>query len=197
MFSAIRGPKVLQEAWDKTKTVRQKYVLSPRIITSSLRILAHFLFSTSYEALGLAASLTPVASGGVERSLGVVLPATASSMEVDQIPENSVETAAESSDLRKGFGRIVRDASGNVVDIQLPEDEEAGEAAPSHRLVEDDIPDPSKQTSLAPWVNLGSLINPRDGSGTHVVQSESGIDVNHTVHTLMQPGLLLAILLSL
>lgn len=26
VFVAIRGPKALQEAWDKTKTVRQKYV---------------------------------------------------------------------------------------------------------------------------------------------------------------------------
>ncbi|KAI0811267.1 ribosome biogenesis protein Nop16 [Irpex lacteus] len=143
----IRGPKVLQEAWDKTKTVRQ-----------------------NYEALGLAASLTPVASGGVERPLGDIRHATAGSMDVDSVPELSAENTAGPSGLRRGLGRIVRDADGNVVDIQLPEDEDA----PENRLVEDDIPDPSKVDSLAPWVNLGRSIDPRDGSvasNTHVVQS--------------------------
>ncbi len=111
-------------------------------------------------------------------------------MDVDSVPEPSAENTAGPSGLRRGLGRIVRDADGNVVDIQLPEDEDA----PENRLVEDDIPDPSKVDSLAPWVNLGRSIDPRDGSvasNTHVVQSESDIDVNQSlcVLVLMNTGL--------
>ncbi|KAI0094023.1 ribosome biogenesis protein Nop16 [Irpex rosettiformis] len=142
----IRGPKLLQETWDKSKTVRQ-----------------------NYEALGLATSLTPVASGGVERALGDVRHSTAGSIEDAAMGEGSVEDAAGPSGLRRGFGRIVRDANGNIVDIELPEDDEA-ETSVADRLVEDDIPDPSQQDDLAPWVKLGG---PRDGSavsGRHVVR---------------------------
>lgn len=147
---AIQGPKVLQEAWDNHKTVRQ-----------------------NYEALGLASSLTPMASGGVERALGVEDRATPDAMEVECAPERSSSNAAGPT-LRKGFGRIVRDANGNVVDVQLPEDDSA-DAAPGDRLIED-IPDPSKQEGLAAWVNLGTSIVPRNGSAshpsrTHVVES--------------------------
>ncbi|KAI0705832.1 ribosome biogenesis protein Nop16 [Cytidiella melzeri] len=149
----IRGPKELQEAWDKTKTVRQ-----------------------NYEALGLVSSLTPTASGGVERRVLGVEKETSDSMEVEPTPEGSTKNdsaTAGPSGLRKGFGRIVRDESGNVVDIQLDEDETTGGAA-ADRLVEDAILDPSQQDRLSGWVNLGSSSVPRDGSiastSTHVVQ---------------------------
>ncbi|KIP09099.1 hypothetical protein PHLGIDRAFT_126553 [Phlebiopsis gigantea 11061_1 CR5-6] len=125
----IHGPKVLQEAWDTHRTVRQ-----------------------NYEALGLAASLKPTASGGVERPLGV-----ASNNE----PAMAAESApvASGSKLPKGYGRIVRDADGNVVDVQLDEEDEE-EAAQPGRLVED-IPDPSAQPRLAEWVGRGGLSRPR------------------------------------
>ncbi|QRV89582.1 ribosome biogenesis protein Nop16 [Ceratobasidium sp. AG-Ba] len=50
-FPAIKGPKLLQDAWDKKKTVRQ-----------------------NYEALGLVHSLNPVASGGSETNLSNTKP---------------------------------------------------------------------------------------------------------------------------
>ncbi|KAG8733359.1 Nucleolar protein 16 [Ceratobasidium sp. 423] len=43
---AIKGPKALQDAWDKKKTVRQ-----------------------NYEAMGLVHSLNPIAQGGTEKAL--------------------------------------------------------------------------------------------------------------------------------
>ncbi|KAI0341857.1 hypothetical protein BDW22DRAFT_1407985 [Trametopsis cervina] len=146
----IRGPKVLQDSWDRMKTVRQ-----------------------NYEALGLAASLTPTASGGVERPLGEERIATSERMEVESTPEGSAGNAAGPSGVRRGFGRIIRDENGNIVDVVLPEDDEQS-TAPAERLIEDAIPDPSQQDSLSGWVNLGSSNVPRDGSvasSTHVVQS--------------------------
>ena len=127
----------------------------------------------SYEALGLVASLTPTASGGVEKPLGKN-PAAAA-MEVDDTPEASSSTAAGPSSLPKGYGRIVRDADGNVVDVELPEDEdeEAQRAAEDGERLVEDIPDPAKQSGLAEWVAVGGT---RRGSGaarTAVVQSES------------------------
>lgn len=130
----IRGPKVLQEAWDKHKTVRQ-----------------------NYEALGLVASLNPTASGGVEKSLGSSSKSE-QAMDVDRAPEASSSKAAGTSGLPKGYGRIIRDADGNVVDVELAEeDEEEGAAAAdsAERLVED-IPDPAKQKGLVGWVAVGS-----------------------------------------
>ncbi|CAE6394438.1 unnamed protein product [Rhizoctonia solani] len=46
MYKAIKGPKALQDAWDKKKTVKQ-----------------------NYEAMGLVHSLNPVAQGGTEKIL--------------------------------------------------------------------------------------------------------------------------------
>ncbi|EKM55528.1 uncharacterized protein PHACADRAFT_94806 [Phanerochaete carnosa HHB-10118-sp] len=132
----IRGPKVLQEAWDKHKTVRQ-----------------------NYEALGLVASLTPTASGGVEKPLGAASK-NEPPVDVDCALEASSSKVAGPSSLPKGYGRIVRDADGNVVDVELPEegeggDERGGPAASAERLIED-IPDPSKQKGVADWVGVGS-----------------------------------------
>lgn len=146
---------------------------------------------SSYESLGLVASLTPMASGGAERALGVEDNTTTNAMEVEYAPEvSSSNAAAGPSSLRAGFGRIVRDENGNIVDVQLPDEEADAEAAtPAERLIED-IPDPSKQDSLAAWVQLGSATGPRSGSvavsnafGTHVVESEFTIDVNQSFFT--------------
>ncbi|KAJ3551145.1 hypothetical protein NM688_g4890 [Phlebia brevispora] len=152
----IRGPKVLQDAWDRHKTVKQ-----------------------NYEALGLVASLNPTASGGVEQPLVPVL-ADEHSMEVDAAPEASTSTAEGTSALPKGFGRIVRDEDGNIIDIELAEEDTEEIAEAADRLIED-IPDPSKQEALAGWVALGSSTAASgcvsNTSDTHVVQSGSYLDV--------------------
>lgn len=140
----IRGPKVLQEAWDPHKTVRQ-----------------------NYEALGLVASLNPTASGGVERPLGRQAPIAAASA----TPEASSSSSSKPSDtsaIPKGYGRIIRDEDGNIVDVQLGEEE--SEPVPEEEMEE--IPDPADDEQQAGWVGLGS--NPKsrqiDNGGTRVVQ---------------------------
>jgi len=59
----------------------------------------------SYAALGLVHTLTPSASGGVE-------PAQVETGHVNPDPHT------EKSGIPSGFGRIIRDETGNVVQIQ-------------------------------------------------------------------------------
>jgi len=132
---AIRGPKVLQEAWDKRKTVRQNYA-----------------------ALGLAASLNPRTSGGVER--------VATSSEEQQNADDGVDMActeaqnsskrkSNAGDIPKGHGRIVRDAEGNIIGLELGDEEEEAAAADvmQGQLVEDRASAITPETSS--WVSLG------------------------------------------
>ncbi|KZO99406.1 hypothetical protein CALVIDRAFT_525434 [Calocera viscosa TUFC12733] len=107
---ALNAPDVLKKAWDVHKTVRQNYA-----------------------ALGLAPSLAPRPSGGTEngpaRQAGhasdaaenVIVDPAASAPGQGAIPAGSLEKVKP---LPKGFGRIVRDKDGKVVDVVLPEDEE-------------------------------------------------------------------------
>ena len=122
--------------------------------------------SYSYEALGLIASLHPTLSGGVERPLGVTSKNEAS-MNVEPTPDAS---AAGPSSLRKGFGRIVRDADGNIVDVELAEEDEEEETTDEAERLIEDIPDPAKQKGLAEWVGIGGASRTEK---THVVQSKS------------------------
>ncbi|KAH9961204.1 ribosome biogenesis protein Nop16 [Lactifluus volemus] len=101
----IHGPKVLQEAWDKHKTVRQNYA-----------------------ALGLAVSLNPSASGGAERLPSVTEAQTvengATIINVSETPScmsNGSEHALP-NDLGKGLGRIVRDEAGRIIAVETYDD---------------------------------------------------------------------------
>ncbi|KAI0781053.1 ribosome biogenesis protein Nop16 [Trametes elegans] len=151
----IRGPKVLQEAWDPHKTVRQ-----------------------NYEALGLTASLNPVASGGTERPLPTRGEHDADRSE--QQPEASTSTSTASpakaaggaGGVPKGYGKIVRDAEGNVVDVVLGDEEEEEEEAGAMAEGVEDIPDPTEDDQAAGWVGLGSDPRKRspESAGTRVVQ---------------------------
>ncbi|KAI0797873.1 ribosome biogenesis protein Nop16-domain-containing protein [Abortiporus biennis] len=129
----IKGPKVLQEAWDKHKTVRQ-----------------------NYEALGLVASLNPNASGGSE---------TRVQGEVKESVGEVVSHEEKEGGIPKGYGRIIRDENGNIVDVELGESEEEDE---EERLPEDVFED-SKEKGAAEWVAVGSR---GDSSSTHVVQGK-------------------------
>lgn len=122
---ALNAPDVLKKAWDVRKTVRQNYA-----------------------ALGLAPSLAPRPSGGTEDGpASSVRARTAGSAPGAMVEDVIVDTAAEDASasgsapipagssasakakpLPKGFGRIVRDKDGNVVDVVLPEDEQEEEA---------------------------------------------------------------------
>ncbi|EJD44128.1 hypothetical protein AURDEDRAFT_114405 [Auricularia subglabra TFB-10046 SS5] len=86
----IRGPKALQDAWDKEKTVRQNYA-----------------------ALGLVESF----------SVTGLAPAQAE----HQTPGGAAAAAA--APLPPGRGRILRDADGNVIGVELPQETDPDEAA--------------------------------------------------------------------
>ncbi|KLO05904.1 hypothetical protein SCHPADRAFT_838751 [Schizopora paradoxa] len=126
----IKGPKTLQDAWDKHKTVRQNYA-----------------------ALGLLHTLSPNDSGGrditheqhnnsgsSDRPESHQIAGNGRNNEVtgsaaaETIPNEGARAMAEQrtgddagpSKLPRGFGKIVRDASGNVIDIELGEEEKEG-----------------------------------------------------------------------
>ncbi|KAJ3483336.1 hypothetical protein NLI96_g6389 [Meripilus lineatus] len=150
-FAAIRGPKVLQEAWQKTKTVRQ-----------------------NYEALGLVASLNPTLSGGVEPTTSRHDRADTRSIELSSTPEVSdTRKTARTQSVPRGFGRIIRDENGNVMDVDLGEDAEDVEES-NNQLIED-IPHPATQEGAAGWISLGSN---RPSSSKSVVQSLEGLSTS-------------------
>ncbi|KAF6765051.1 ribosome biogenesis protein Nop16 [Ephemerocybe angulata] len=96
----IRGPKALQEAWDKHKTVKQNYA-----------------------RLGLIHDLNPSAPGGSDK---ILVPRYGEE-------EMAVDTPKEASSTSKavvprGHGRIIRDESGNVIGIELNEEDEEEDA---------------------------------------------------------------------
>ncbi|KAI0256461.1 ribosome biogenesis protein Nop16 [Lactifluus subvellereus] len=101
----IRGPKGLQEAWDKHKTVRQNYA-----------------------ALGLAVSLNPRASGGAEHSASVTEARTgeneATFINGSDPPSfmNSGSDPTLPNGLAKGLGRIVRDEAGLIIAVETNDD---------------------------------------------------------------------------
>ncbi|KAI0035737.1 ribosome biogenesis protein Nop16 [Vararia minispora EC-137] len=96
----IKGPKVLQDAWDKKKTVRQNYA-----------------------ALGLSASLNPRISGGVE-SVGTNTGINPTSNSRDDAQTSG---AASTSTIPKGFGKIVRDSKGKILSVEMDGDETEGD----------------------------------------------------------------------
>jgi len=119
----IRGPKVLQDAWDKQKTVRQNYA-----------------------QLGLVVTLDPSARGGIERPLGA-------GEFIEPLREQSSDSAFSnaSSNVPNGFGRLVRDAAGIVTGFEL--DDEGVEMQEADELVnlEDDLESRLDQAVRLKW----------------------------------------------
>jgi len=108
-FKAIRGPKILQDAWDNTKTVRQNYA-----------------------ALGLVHTLNPSASGGVEP----LESQSHQSRHIQAVPQTSLPlSSSEITHIPKGFGKIIRDEEGNVLRVEMAEELEKDSAS----AVEEDM----------------------------------------------------------
>jgi len=115
----IKGPKAIQEAWDGRKTLKQNYA-----------------------SLGLMGSMHTRSSGGSE-------PAIRMDVDLDEAESSRPKSnpaqpqKAAASGIPKGKGRIIRDADGNVVDIELGEPhegenrEEGGDALPWGKPMED------------------------------------------------------------
>jgi len=143
----IRGPKVLQDAWDKHKTVKQNYV-----------------------ALGLVSSLNPIASGGTERQ---VLPPQSSNNQSITEP-STPQTSGSGARIPRGRGRITKDMYGNVIDIELGEDEdETVQRNRDNKTYElDHTP---LDGNLMNWVQLGTNHRPPRSDGNSVVQELQNI----------------------
>lgn len=69
----------------------------------------------SYAKLGLALNLNPLASGGSERSTNIQEPS---------LPSPAPNTSDNESCIPSGFGRILRDATGNVIGVEASKTEE-------------------------------------------------------------------------
>ncbi len=128
----------------------------------------------SYEALGLVATLNPTASGGTERVGAQQAGGEEASAEGEASARVSTQRAGGNG-VPKGYGKIIRDGEGNIVEVQLGEEDEAEEPVTQEEGVEEEIQDPRGDKGLAGWVGLGS--DPGKGGGgrrdTRVVHGES------------------------
>ncbi|KAH9484157.1 Nucleolar protein 16 [Psilocybe cubensis] len=146
----IRGPKALQDAWDKTKTVRQNYA-----------------------QLGLVVTLDPLASGGIEKPLG----RESASMDTthDYEPVASTSTAPTSQpNVPVGFGRIKRDADGTILGFELNESVQE-EATPKTRDLEEELESRMDQDVRQKWsTHFSSQIGQRDENLIKSLEEISG-----------------------
>ncbi|KAK0210345.1 ribosome biogenesis protein Nop16, partial [Desarmillaria ectypa] len=158
----IRGPKVLQEAWDSRKTVRQNYA-----------------------ALGLIHDLNPSASGGAEP-----LEETIDDLPPVQVaPDSEAAQASESMKLPQGYGRIIRDDGGNVLRVELPEQEGNNPNSPGRDIDMETLEPDVDQKVLQKWVaDLGGSETRRptgkDGDVVKELERLSAVPTNKTQTTL-------------
>lgn len=126
---------------------------------------------TSYVNLGLVVTLDPSAHGGVEKPLG-----NESSMQVDeqegQPVASSSKIADNSADVPSGFGKIIRDVAGNVLRIELNEEEM--QQQPETTDMEEELESRMDQGVREKWtVNFSRSTAPQMGpSNGGVVHSE-------------------------
>lgn len=94
------------------------------------------LLVASYAALGLVHTLNPLASGGSERDEAATT--IAQIQPVASIPN--------------GYGKIIRDSSGNVLRIELPDDQ--GHDPDQNGKEEPQLDDPQlNEDVISKWVN--------------------------------------------
>ncbi|KAL7409194.1 ribosome biogenesis protein Nop16 [Mrakia frigida] len=99
----VRGPKALVDNWDRKKTVLQ-----------------------NYKTLGLLSSLAPHLHGGIEKD---IYPISSPLNPNNPLHPNNLVAPVDPNYIPKGFGRLVRDADGKVIDVIMSnEDDEEDEA---------------------------------------------------------------------
>ncbi|TFK55185.1 hypothetical protein OE88DRAFT_1732448 [Heliocybe sulcata] len=186
----IRGPKALQEAWDKTKTVRQ-----------------------NYEALGLVHSLNPTLSGGIEVPIGTDSSASASTSTATSVsavsaqpersgtPSRNGKEKGAAGGVPKGRGRIVRDENGNIVDVQLAEDEdEMGVVEEDEALIEEKAWKEAPRADAGRWVKIGAeethrptgvvkVLEELSSSGTRPIRHSSSSEVGYLQRLVNKHGM--------
>ncbi|KAF9648069.1 hypothetical protein BDM02DRAFT_3074501, partial [Thelephora ganbajun] len=143
----IRGPKVLQDSWDKHKTVKQ-----------------------NYDALGLVAMLKPNESGGTEHNrYGGLEDETSPSTSTGGDPKG-VPALSPRAKIPAGYGRIVRDEQGNTVEIELAEeDDETMDTTDRNVLTMKDMDHAYlDEKSASTWTQLG----PREATRTRRPNSD-------------------------
>ncbi|KAF8797881.1 hypothetical protein BYT27DRAFT_7203569 [Phlegmacium glaucopus] len=147
----IRGPKALQEAWDKQKTVHQNYA-----------------------KLGLTLNLNPLAHGGFERL-------TDASIQEPSPLFPAIDTADHEPCIPSGFGRILRDDTGNTIGF------EASETRPGPEVAEVEGLQPDNDADYQRWAaNLSSSIALRiDPQGQHVLKELEQISASATGSTTL------------
>ncbi|PVF98574.1 hypothetical protein CPB86DRAFT_349507 [Serendipita vermifera] len=89
----IRGPKALQEAWNRNLTVKQNYA-----------------------RLGLLSTLNPRAKGGSENVYENTSTGGGETTSAYQ------QNGTSQSEIPAGHGRIIRDANGDIIDVQIEEE---------------------------------------------------------------------------
>jgi hypothetical protein len=77
--------------------------------------------NASYAALGLMHNLNPTTSGGTEIDIN--------HPHVHAPPSTTAPAEAIINGLPRGFGRIIRDTAGNVIDVEMPADDEDAEVS--------------------------------------------------------------------
>jgi len=92
----------------------------------------------SYAAIGLQLSLVPTQSGGTERT-PIPSSGSAGSVAINGTVQSIETEPSTASSIPKGFGRIVRDASGNVISIDIAESEEVQSVVQQRDLPEPDV----------------------------------------------------------
>jgi len=129
----IRGPKVLQEAWDKHKTVRQNYA-----------------------ALGLAVSLNPNTSGGSERAASVTeaQDAVNGAAFVGGLDPVALSGGSDHR-LPVGLGRIVRDEAGGIIAVETNDDVDPPGSRHELDLVEEEAAAVIRTPESRSWISFG------------------------------------------
>jgi nucleolar protein 16 len=182
---AIRGPKILQEAWDKHKTVRQKYVYTVHdrecwIIDG---MFDSFLYA-SYAALGLAVSLNPNTSGGAECPATVTEARTVENgaVFVGDLDPAVLTSGGSDRNLPIGLGRIVRDEAGQIIAVESNDDVDPSPPNPHQDLVEEvaAIRTPESQR----WISFGQTSGASSGliqreCRTLIASGNNRFDLNH------------------